>query len=90
MNTIPGATLRRRLALWAGAVLSLSLALGGALALFAIVDGTLLNPLPYPEQERIVRVLREQGPERIGPPVSAAMAPAAAAKRSAPQRLAAP
>jgi predicted permease len=61
---------RRRLGLWLGAVLSLSLALGGALAVFAIIDGTLLHPLPYPEQDRIVRVLREQGPERIGPPVS--------------------
>lgn len=64
------ASLRRRLTLWGGAVLSLSLAFGGAIALFAIIDGALLNPLPYPEQERIVRVLREQGPERIGPPVS--------------------
>lgn len=66
----PASPARRRLGLWLGAVLSLSLALGGALAVFAIIDGTLLHPLPYPEQERIVRVLREQGPERIGPPVS--------------------
>jgi putative ABC transport system permease protein len=66
----PASPVHRRLGLWLGAVLSLSLALGGALAVFAIVDRTLLNPLPYPGQEEIVRVLREQGPEGIGPPVS--------------------
>lgn len=61
---------RRRGGLWIGAVLSLSLSLAGALAVSAIIDGALLNPLPYPAQQQIVQVLREQGSERIGPPVS--------------------
>lgn len=61
---------RRRLGLWAGAILSLGLTLAAALTVFAALDAVMLRPLPYPAQEQLKRVLRAQGPERVGPPVS--------------------
>ncbi len=63
--------MNRRLSLYAGAILSLGLALGAAWVVLAAVDALIWRPLPYPDQDRIVRISREQGPERIGPPVSA-------------------
>lgn len=38
------------------ALLVLALGIGSATALFGVVDAVLLEPLPYPESERIVRV----------------------------------
>jgi predicted permease len=61
----------KKLSLYAGAVLSLGLALGAALVVLSAVDALIWKPLPYPDQDRILRINREQGPERIGPPVSA-------------------
>lgn len=55
---------RRRLGLWAGAILSLGLTLAAALTVFAALDAVMLRPLPYPAQEQLKRVLRAQGPER--------------------------
>lgn len=39
------------------AVLTLGLGIGATTTLFSVVHGVLLQPLPYPEPERIVRVL---------------------------------
>jgi putative ABC transport system permease protein len=38
------------------AIITLALGIGGATAIFSIVDGILLRPLPYPESDQIVRV----------------------------------
>jgi predicted permease len=37
-------------------VLTLGLSIGANSAIFSVIDGVLLRPLPYPEQNRIVRV----------------------------------
>jgi putative ABC transport system permease protein len=38
------------------AVLTLGVGIGAATALFSVVSGVLLRPLPYPDPDRIVRV----------------------------------
>jgi putative ABC transport system permease protein len=40
------------------AVLTLSLGIGGATAIYSVVDGILLRPLPYPEPPRLLKVGR--------------------------------
>ena len=48
-------------------VATLAIAIGALTAVFSVVKAILLEPLPYPEAERIVRVLRVQPPITAGP-----------------------
>jgi hypothetical protein len=51
-------TLVKRPTFTAIAVITLALGIGASTAIFSVVDGVLLRPLPYPDAERIVQ-LRE-------------------------------
>ena len=42
------------------AVITIALAIGANTAMFSFIDGMLLNPLSYPDPERIVRVLERR------------------------------
>jgi len=49
--------LRRNPTFTAATLLTLALAIGANTAVFTVVDGVLLNPLPYPEPDSLVSVL---------------------------------
>ena len=44
------------------AVLTIGLGLGATTAIFSVVDGVLLKPLPYPDADRLVRVYQQNSP----------------------------
>ena len=44
-------------------VLTLAIAIGANTAVFSVLDGVLLQPLPYPEPDRLVRLLNRYLPE---------------------------
>jgi putative ABC transport system permease protein len=48
--------LARRPAFAAVAILSLALGIGGNAAIFALVDGFVLHPFPYPEPDRVIAI----------------------------------
>ena len=59
--------LQRNPGVGAAVVLTLSLAMGGLTAVFAIADPVLFRPLPYPEADRIVklRAITERGEDDL-------------------------
>src|SRR6185369_3434531 len=62
-------SLRRSPAFTATAVLTIALGVGGTTAIFSIVDGVLLKPLPYAQPDRLVRLYEvnpSAGGERNG------------------------
>jgi predicted permease len=60
------ATMKRNAGFTAAAVLTLALGVGATTAVFSIVYGVLLRPLPFPQSERLVR-LSEEHPGAASP-----------------------
>jgi predicted permease len=64
---IAARSLGRSPAFTTAAVLTLALATGATTAIFAVVDGVLLRPLPFSDPERLVQVYgRSMGQDRAG------------------------
>ena len=59
-------TLRRNPGFAAAGLLTLALGIGATTAVFSVVYGVLLRPLPYPDSDRIVR-LSEEHPGAVSP-----------------------
>lgn len=58
--------LRKAPGFTAAAVLTLAIGIGGNTAIFSVVSGLLLNPLPYPDSERIVQINESARGDRGG------------------------
>lgn len=54
-------TLRKSLGFATVCVLTIGLGIGASTAIFSVVNGVLLRPLPYPNHERLVRVEERHG-----------------------------
>jgi predicted permease len=66
-------SLRRSPGFTAAAVLTLSLAIGANIAIFAVVKSVVLNPLPYPDSGRLVEL--DHGAERLNIPSGMGLTP---------------
>ncbi len=62
-----GAAVRRSPGVLVLVVLTLALGIGGATAMFAVVDAMLLNPLPYANGDRLRELFIESGPADRNP-----------------------
>src|SRR5690606_29119838 len=63
-------SLRRQPGFALGAILTLALGIGANCAIFALVDATLLRPLPIPEPDRVVMISERSATsprERVSP-----------------------
>ncbi|MFI5179582.1 MAG: ABC transporter permease, partial [Vicinamibacterales bacterium] len=60
------AMMRRNAGFTAAALVTLALGIGATTAVFSVVYGVLLRPLPYPESQRLVR-LSEEHPGAVSP-----------------------
>ena len=58
-------TMRNRPGFTATAVVTLALAIGGNTAMFAVIRAVLLEPLPYPDPDRLVRIEGGATPTRF-------------------------
>src|SRR5215510_4048182 len=67
------ATMRRDRGFAAAALVTLALGIGATTAVFSVVYGVLLRPLPYPDSARLVR-LYEEHPGAPRPPGEPPMA----------------